>query len=153
MSTPIQTLRLEVVVVPVGDVDRAKAFYVDQLGWRLDADFTAEDGLRVVQVTPPGSAASVSFGDKLTTSAPGTLDSLLLVVEDIEALHQDLVRRGVDVSPVFHDKYRVFHHAGTEARVPGPHPERQSYGSFLSFEDPDGNSWFAQEITVRAPGR
>ncbi|MCL1869801.1 MAG: VOC family protein [Promicromonosporaceae bacterium] len=152
-ATPDQALRLEVVVVPVSDVDQAKAFYAGRLGWRLDADVTAEDGLRVVQVTPPGSAASVIFGTKVTTSAPGTLDSLLLVVEDIDALHLDLVRRGVDVSDVFHDAHRVFHHPGTEARIPGPHPQRHSYGSFVSFADPDGNAWFAQEITVRAPGR
>jgi catechol 2,3-dioxygenase-like lactoylglutathione lyase family enzyme len=145
-------MKLEVAVIPVSDVDRAKQFYVG-LGWRLDADFTADDGLRVVQVTPPGSACSVIFGLGLTDANPGTSDGLHLVVDDIEAVRTDLVGRGVDVSDVFYDAGGVFHHAGTKARVDGLDPKRSSYGSFASFHDPDGNTWFLQEITARLPGR
>ena len=145
-------MKLEVAVIPVSDVDRAKQFYV-ALGWRLDADFTADDGLRVLQVTPPGSACSVIFGSDLTDANPGTSDGLHLVVDDIEAARADLVGRGVDVSDVFHDAGGVFHHAGTTARVAGPDPKRGSYASFASFHDPDGNTWFLQEITTRLPGR
>jgi len=146
-------MHLEVVVLPVGDVDRAKAFYADRLGFRLDADFSGPDGFRIVQVTPPGSGCSVSFGADVTTGVPGSVQDLMLVVRDIEATRADLVARGVDVSDVFHDAGGVFHHAGTEARVPGPAPERRTYGSFVSFSDPDGNGWIVQEITNRRPGR
>ncbi|MER7277293.1 VOC family protein [Dactylosporangium sp. NPDC000244] len=145
-------MKLEVVVIPVADVDRAKAFYTG-LGWRLDADFPAPDGLRVVQLTPPGSEASVIFGDRLTTAAPGSAQGLHLVVKDIEKARAELAERGVDVSEPFHDAGGVFHHAGTEGRVPGPHPARGDYGSFAAFSDPDGNGWFLQEVRVRAPGR
>jgi catechol 2,3-dioxygenase-like lactoylglutathione lyase family enzyme len=145
-------MRLEVVVVPVSDVDRAKAFY-ESLGWRLDADFTGAEGFRVVQVTPPGSACSVIFGDEVTGAAPGTAEGLQLVVNDIDAARADLVQRGVDVSDVFHDAGGVFHHAGNTARAAGPAPEHKSYGSFVSFSDPDGNAWFIQEVTTRLPGR
>jgi catechol 2,3-dioxygenase-like lactoylglutathione lyase family enzyme len=145
-------MKLEVAVIPVSDVDRAKQFYV-ALGWRLDADFTADDGLRVLQVTPPGSTCSVIFGSGLTDANPGTSDGLHLVVNDIEAARADLVGRGVDVSDVFHDAGGVFHHAGTTARVAGLDPKRGSYASFASFHDPDGNTWFLQEITTRLPGR
>ena len=145
-------MRLEVVVVPVSDVDRAKAFY-ELLGWRLDADFTGAEGFRVVQVTPPGSACSVIFGDEVTGAAPGTAEGLQLVVNDIDAARADLVQRGVDVSDVFHDAGGVFHHAGNSARAAGPAPEHKSYGSFVSFSDPDGNAWFIQEVTTRLPGR
>ena len=145
-------MRLEVVVVPVSDVDRAKAFY-ELLGWRLDADFTGAEGFRVVQVTPPGSACSVIFGDEVTGAAPGTAEGLQLVVNDIDAARADLVQRGVDVSDVFHDAGGVFHHAGNTARAAGPAPEHKSYGSFVSFSDPDGNAWFIQEVTTRLPGR
>lgn len=145
-------MRLEVVVVPVSDVDRAKAFY-ESLGWRLDADFTGAKGFRVVQVTPPGSACSVIFGDEVTGAAPGTAEGLQLVVNDIGAARADLVQRGVDVSDVFHDAGGVFHHAGNTARAAGPAPEHKSYGSFVSFSDPDGNAWFIQEVTTRLPGR
>ncbi|WP_332662233.1 VOC family protein [Aeromicrobium sp.] len=145
-------MKLEVVVVPVADVDRAREFY-ESLGWRQDADFSANDGLRVVQLTPPGSEASVIFGDRLTTAVPGSVQGLHLVVSDIEEARAELVGRGVDVSEVFHDAGGVFHHAGTEARVPGPHPERAGYGSFASFSDPDGNEWVVQEVKTRAPGR
>jgi catechol 2,3-dioxygenase-like lactoylglutathione lyase family enzyme len=145
-------MKLEVVVLPVADVDRAKGFY-EQLGFRLDADFSGEDGLRVVQLNPPGSECSVIFGDQLTTAAPGSVRGLHLIVYDIEEARADLVERGVDVSEVFHDAGGIFHHAGTQARVSGPDPERADYGSFASFSDPDGNEWVLQEIKQRAPGR
>ena len=145
-------MRLEVVVLPVSDVDRAKAFY-ERLGWRLDADFPVEDGYRVVQLTPPGSAASIIFGEGLTDATPGSVEGLQLVVDDIEAARDAFAQAGVEVSEAFHDATGIFHHAGTKDRVPGPHPERASYGSFASFEDPDGNGWIVQEITTRLPGR
>ncbi|WP_436531898.1 VOC family protein [Actinoplanes sp. HUAS TT8] len=144
-------MKLEVVVVPVSDVDRAKAFYTG-LGWRLDADFTKDD-LRVVQVTPPGSPASVIFGKSITKQAPGTAEGLQLIVADIEAAHDELKRLGAEPSEVWHDAGGVFHHGGTDARVPGPAADRGSYGSYLSFDDPDGNGWILQEITTRLPGR
>lgn len=146
-------LKLEVVIVPVSDVDRAKHFYTEQLGFRLDADFPVEDGYRVVQVTPPGSECSIIFGTGLTPAPPGTYQGLHLIVTDIEAARTELGARGVEVSGPFRDATGVFHHPGSAARVPGLHPERLSYGSFASFEDPDGNQWFLQEITHRAPGR
>jgi catechol 2,3-dioxygenase-like lactoylglutathione lyase family enzyme len=145
-------MRLEVVVVPVSDVDRAKAFY-EGLGWRLDADVPGDGGFRVVQLTPPGSACSIIFGAEVTAAAPGSAEGLHLVVSDIEAARAELAERGVEVSEIFHDTGGVFHHAGTAARAPGPAPDRQSYGSFVSFSDPDGNGWFVQEITTRLPGR
>ncbi|HEX9499907.1 MAG TPA: VOC family protein [Mycobacterium sp.] len=145
-------MRLEVVVLPVSDVDRAKEFYV-RLGWRLDADFVDGDDFRVVQLTPPGSPCSIIFGTGITTAAPGSADGLYLVVDDIEAARAELVGHGAQVSDVFHDAGGVFHHAGTTARVPGPDPEHRSYGSFASFSDPDGNGWMCQEVTTRLPGR
>jgi catechol 2,3-dioxygenase-like lactoylglutathione lyase family enzyme len=145
-------MKLEVVVVPVSDVDRAKSFY-EGLGWRLDADFAGQGGFRVVQLTPPGSACSVIFGAGITSAAPGSADGLQLVVTDIEAARSELASRGVEVSEVFHDAGGVFHHAGTVERAPGLAPDRKSYGSFASFRDPDGNGWFVQEVTTRLPGR
>jgi catechol 2,3-dioxygenase-like lactoylglutathione lyase family enzyme len=145
-------MKLEVVVVPVSDVDRAKDFY-QSLGWRLDADFSGEGGFRVVQLTPPGSACSIIFGSGTTSAVAGSAEGLQLTVADIEAARTELVDRGVEVSEVFHDTGGVFHHAGGEARAPGPAPEHRSYGSFASFCDPDGNSWFLQEVTTRLPGR
>jgi len=144
-------MKLEVVVVPVTDVDRAKGFY-KSLGWRLDADFVGEENFRVVQLTPPGSSCSVIFGSDVTPAPPGSAD-LLLAVNDVEAARAELVGSGVEVSDVFHDAGGVFHHAGTKDRVPGPDPERRSYCSFASFEDPDGNHWTLQELTARLPGR
>jgi catechol 2,3-dioxygenase-like lactoylglutathione lyase family enzyme len=138
-------MKLEVVVVPVSDVDRAKRFY-EQLGWRLDADFVIGPDFRVVQFTPPGSAASIHFGKGVSKAAPGALQSLYLVVSDIEAARADLVRRGVAVSEIFHRA------PGAEPR-PGPDPERRSYQSFATFSDPDGNGWLLQEIRQRLPGR
>jgi catechol 2,3-dioxygenase-like lactoylglutathione lyase family enzyme len=144
--------KLEVVVIPVSDADRAKKFYVD-LGWRLDADFPGAEGFRVVQLTPPGSQASIIFGSEVTSSAPGSYQGLQLVVDDIDAARSELLGRGVDVSEVFHDAGGVFHHAGGESRASGPAPGHQSYGSFASFADPDGNTYFLQEVTTRLPGR
>ncbi len=144
-------LKLEVVVIPVSDVDRAKDFYVG-LGWRLDADATADD-LRVVQVTPPGSLCSVIFGHNVVSSAPGSAQGLQLTVSDIETARGELVAHGAGVSEVFHDVGGVFHHGGTDGRISGPDPEHRSYCSFASFEDPDGNGWVLQEITMRLPGR
>lgn len=146
-------MSLEVVVVPVSDVDRAKDFYATRLGFRLHADFTAADGLRIVQVTPPGSRCSINFGTQVTSATPGSAQGMILVVRDIDATRANLVSRGVDVSEVFHDVGGVFHHAGTDGRVPGPAPEHQSYASFASFSDPDGNGWLLQEITTRFEGR
>jgi catechol 2,3-dioxygenase-like lactoylglutathione lyase family enzyme len=145
-------MRLEVVVLPVSDVDRARDFY-QALGWRLDADFPVDEGFRVVQMTPPGSACSIIFGTEVTSAAPGSARGLQLVVPDIDAARAELAARGAGVSEVFHDATGVFHHAGTQARVPGPAKDHQTYGSWVSFSDPDGNSWFAQEVTTRLPGR
>ena len=146
-------LRLEVVVLPVSDVDRAKDFYTTMLRCRLDADFSGPDDFRVVQVTPPGSKCSIIFGAGLTSAAPGSTRDLMFVVDDIEQAQAELVARGVEMSDVFHDVGGVFHHAGTVGRVPGPDPERRTYSSFASFSDPDGNGWILQEITTRLPGR
>jgi catechol 2,3-dioxygenase-like lactoylglutathione lyase family enzyme len=139
-------MKLEIDVIPVSDVDRAKEFYV-RLGWRLDDDVAPMDGLRIVQFTPPGSATSITFGLGLTTAAPGAAEAGL-VVSDIEASHSELIGRGIEVSDIWHGPpFPV------EARQPGPDPERTSYGSFFSFTDPDGNTWLAQEVTTRLPGR
>src|SRR3954471_4016085 len=145
-------MKLEVVVIPVSDVDRAEDFY-KSLGWRLDADFATDETFRVVQLTPPGSPTSVIFGSHVTDQAPGTAQGLQLVVDDVVAARAELLGLGADVSDVFHDAGGVFHHGGTQARVAGPDPERRSYGSFLSFSDPDGNGWILQEVTTRLPGR
>jgi catechol 2,3-dioxygenase-like lactoylglutathione lyase family enzyme len=142
-------LKLEVVTIPVSDVDRAKEFY-GRLGWRLDADFHT-DGDQAVQFTPPGSQGSVHFGTNLTTAAPGSAQGLLLIVSDIEAARDELARRGVEVSEVFH--YAGFNRIDPDARLSGPAPDRGSYRSFLSFSDPDGNGWLVQEVTTRLPGR
>ncbi|MBD2215104.1 VOC family protein [Nostoc linckia FACHB-104] len=147
-----QNMKLEVVVLPVSDVDKAKDFY-KTLGWRLDADFVTDEDFRVVQLTPPGSEASIIFGSGVTLAAPGSVQGLYLIVYDIEAARAELVDRGIEVSEVFHDVGGVFHHAGTEGRVPGPDPQRRDYASFASFSDPDGNGWLLQEVKKRAPGR
>jgi catechol 2,3-dioxygenase-like lactoylglutathione lyase family enzyme len=139
-------MKLEVVVISVADVDRAKRFYGD-LGWRLDADFVVGDEFRVVQFTPPGSPCSIHFGTGITSAVPGSAQGLYLVVSDIEAARAELVDRGADVS-------EVFHRAGPgKPALSGPHPERGSYRSYASFSDPDGNSWLLQEVTARLPGR
>ncbi|MDY0885692.1 VOC family protein [Dongia soli] len=149
--------KLEVVVIPVSDVDRAKAFYAS-LGWRLDADFAGGDSFRVIQFTPPGSGGSVIFGKNVTAAAPGSAQGLYLIVSDIAAARDDLLGRGVAISEVFHDGGDV--HDGADEpylfgrlRVGGPNPERRSYRSFASFRDPDGNGWLLQEVTARLPGR
>jgi catechol 2,3-dioxygenase-like lactoylglutathione lyase family enzyme len=139
-------MKLEVQIIPVSDVDRSKEFY-ERLGWRLDDDVAPMDGLRIVQFTPPGSGTSVTFGMGLTTAAPGSAEGGL-IVSDIEAAHDELVGRGIDVSDIWHGPpFPV------EARMPGIDPERTSYGSFFYFTDPDSNTWLAQEVTTRLPGR
>lgn len=150
-------MKFEFVVIPVSDVDRAKRFY-GGLGWRLDADFASGDDWRVIQFTPPGSGSSVLFGKNVTAAVPGSAQGLYLVVSDIEAARNDLLGRGVEVSQVFHNAGDVF--GGTDEpyllgrrRLSGLEPERLSYRSFVSFSDPDGNSWLVQEVTVRLPGR
>jgi len=139
-------LKLEVVVIPVADVDRAKRFYGDQLGWRLDADFPVGDEFRVVQFTPPGSACSIHFGKGVTPSAPGSARGMYLVVLDIEAARAELVERNVAVS-------EIVHRAPGQPPVQGRDPQGRSYVSFATFSDPDGNGWILQEITERLPGR
>ena len=147
-------LRLEVVVIPVTDVDRSKAFY-GRLGWRLDADQSADNGFRVVQFTPPGSGCSVQFGTNVTSAAPGSAQGQYLIVSDIEAARSELAQLGADVSEVFHPGTpgAQFQSDGTPGRVTGPDPDRPSYRTFASFSDPDGNGWLVQEVTVRLPGR
>jgi catechol 2,3-dioxygenase-like lactoylglutathione lyase family enzyme len=140
-------MKLEVLVIPVSDVDRAKEFY-GRLGWRLDADIVVGDDFRVVQFTPPGSGCSVSFGMGVTSAAPGSAKHLELVVSEIEAARDELLSRGVDAVEVFHGS--PFNRS---KRISGPDPEHTSYGSYGSFEDPDGNEWLLQEVTVRMPGR
>jgi catechol 2,3-dioxygenase-like lactoylglutathione lyase family enzyme len=152
-SPPAETvdMKLEVVAIPVSDVDRAKRFYLG-MGWRVDADFAAGDNWRVVQVTPPGSACSFFFGKGLTNATPGSLQGLLLVVNDIEAARAELLGRGVEVSEVFHFEGGL-HFTGTQGRLPGPDPEGRSYFTLASFSDPDGNGWVLQEVKTRLPGR
>ena len=147
-------LKLEAVVIPVSDVDRAKEFY-GSLGWRLDADFSFDNGFRVVQFTPPGSGCSVQFGANITSAAPGSAQGLYLIVSDIEAARGELAARGVEISEVFHAETpgAQFQPDGASGRVTGPAPDHASYGSFARFNDPDGNGWLLQEITTRLPGR
>lgn len=145
-------LKLEVVVIPVGDVDRARRFY-EGLGWRLDADFANGDDWRVVQLTPPGSPCSVMFGKGFTNAAPGSVQGTFLVVDDLEAARAELAGHGVDVSDVFHFAGSLLRVAGSNGRVPGRDPEGRSYFSFASFSDPDGNGWLLQEVKTRLPGR
>ena len=149
-----QDMKLEVVIIPVSDVDRAKEFY-GRLGWRLDADFRFDNGFRVVQFTPPGSESSIQFGTKVTTAAPGSAQSLYLVVSDIVAAREQLVARGVNVSEVFHPGAPGAHFEpdGSSTRLSGPSPDHTSYRSYATFSDPDGNSWLLQEVTTRLPGR
>ena len=147
-------LKLEAVVIPVSDVDRAKKFY-GNLGWRLDADFAFDNGFRVVQFTPPGSGCSIQFGKNITAAAPGSTHGLYLIVSDIEAARNELVACGVDVSEVFHagTPGSQLNPNDTSGRVAGPAPDHASYRSFATFSDPDGNGWLLQEITERLPGR
>ena len=150
-------MKFEIAVIPVSDVDRAKAFYAN-LGWRLDADYASGDDFRVIQFTPPGSSASVIFGKNVTAAAPGSAQGLYLIVSDIAATRKQLLDRGVKVSEVFHDAGGVY--AGADEpylfgrkRIGGEDPEHRSYRSFASFSDPDGNGWLFQEVTTRLPGR
>ena len=147
-------LKLEVVVIPVSDVDRSKEFY-GSLGWRLDADISADNGFRIVQFTPPGSPCSIQFGTKITAAAPGSAHGLYLVVPDIEAGRAELLARGAKVSEAFHAGApgAQLDPDGTSGRVNGSDPKRGSYATFATFEDPDGNGWLLQEITQRLPGR
>jgi catechol 2,3-dioxygenase-like lactoylglutathione lyase family enzyme len=149
-------MKLEIVVIPVSDVDRAKQFYA-RLGWRLDADFATGDDFRVIQFTPPGSACSIIFGKNVTAAAPGSAHGLYLIVAGIEAARAELLGRGVELSEVFHE---AGVYGGTDEpylfgrhRAPGADPDHRSYRSFASFRDPDGNGWLLQEITTRLPGR
>jgi catechol 2,3-dioxygenase-like lactoylglutathione lyase family enzyme len=150
-------MKFEIVVIPVSDVDRAKEFYA-RLGWRLDADYDNGKDFRIIQLTPPGSACSVIFGKNVTGAAPGSAQGLYLIVDDIEAARKNLLRRGVEVSEVFHGAADAY--SGPDEpylfgriRVNGPDPEHRSYRSFASFRDPDGNGWLFQEIKTRLPGR
>jgi catechol 2,3-dioxygenase-like lactoylglutathione lyase family enzyme len=147
-------MKLELLILPVSDVDRAKAFY-EKLGFRLDIDVGADD-YRVIQFTPPGSDASIIFGKGVTCAQPGSIDRLLMTVPDINAARRELISSGVEVSDVFHDPDGGLgggFHASTAVRAAGPDPARRSYGSYASFEDPDGNHWVLQEVTTRLPGR
>jgi catechol 2,3-dioxygenase-like lactoylglutathione lyase family enzyme len=140
-------MKLEVVAIPVSDIERAKRFYANELGWRLDADFIVGNEFRGLQFTPPGSQCSIHFGKGISNAEPGTARGLLLIVSDIEAAHAELVDRGIAVS-------KVFHRAGPgRSPVEGVDPERHSYSSFATFSDPDGNEWVLQEVTARLPGR
>jgi len=146
-------LKLEVVVIPVSDVDRAKEFY-SKLGWRLDADFSFDNGFRIVQFTPSGSACSVQFGTEMTIAAPGTAENMYLVVSDIEAARAELIDRGAEVGEVFHAAAPGAQFLRDAAgHASGPAPDHQTYSSFATFEDPDGNRWLLQEITTRLTGR
>jgi catechol 2,3-dioxygenase-like lactoylglutathione lyase family enzyme len=147
-------MKLEVVVIPVSDIDRAKEFYTG-LGWRLDADFRFDNGFRVVQFTPPGSPASIQFGTKMTLAVPGSAQNLYLVVSDIVAARDQLAARGADVSEVFHpgEPGAAYQPESASSRIRGASPERASYGSFATFRDPDGNLWLLQEVTKRLAGR
>jgi catechol 2,3-dioxygenase-like lactoylglutathione lyase family enzyme len=153
-SAAIVDLKLEAVVLPVSDVERAKAFY-GSLGWRLDADFAFDNGFRVVQFTPPGSPCSIQFGTNITAAAPGSARGLYLIVSDIEVARQQLATLGADISEVFHPDTpgAQFQSDSTRGRVRGPAPDQASYQSFATFADPDGNSWLVQEIRMRLPGR
>jgi catechol 2,3-dioxygenase-like lactoylglutathione lyase family enzyme len=153
-ATATSDLKLEVVVIPVSDVDRSKGFY-GGLGWREDADFAFDNGFRVVQFTPPGSGCSVQFGTKITPAAPGSAQGTYLIVADIEAARKELVARGANVSEVFHPDTpgAQFQPTGTKGRVSGPATDHASYSSFATFSDPDGNGWLLQEVRARLPGR
>jgi catechol 2,3-dioxygenase-like lactoylglutathione lyase family enzyme len=155
-SASVETvdLKLEAVVIPVADVERAKEFY-GGLGWRLDADFPFDNGFRVVQFTPPGSGCSIQFGTKMTSAEPGSARGLYLIVSDIEAAREELLDRGVEVSEVFHPGTpgAQFQLDDTSGRIVGPAPGGGSYTSFATFSDPDGNGWLLQQVTTRLPGR
>lgn len=144
--------KLEVIVLPVTDVDRAKEFY-KRIGFREDLDYVDGEDFRVVHFTPPGSQCSIIVGSGISTAEPGSVQNLHLIVSDIEQARAELIGNGVELSEIFHDEGGVFHHAGTAKRAPGLYPGRRSYGSFASFSDPDGNGFLLQEVTERIPGR
>jgi catechol 2,3-dioxygenase-like lactoylglutathione lyase family enzyme len=153
-ETPIphaMNMALEVVVIPVSDVDRAKQFYSD-LGWRLDIDYADKAEYRLIQFTPPGSGCSIIFGKGVTAAKPGSIGNLHLIVSDIMAVRNELLRRGIAVSELFHDAGGIFHHVSGKAVLDGPNPDRKSYASYASFSDPDGNGWVLQEVTARLTG-
>jgi catechol 2,3-dioxygenase-like lactoylglutathione lyase family enzyme len=150
-AAPID-MKLDAIVLPVSDVDRASAFY-SRLRWRIDADIATPDGGRILQFTPPGSPCSILLGTGLTPSAPGSAQYMHLIVSDIVAAQAELVRNGVDASEVFHDVAGGYNRFDPAARASGPDPERRTYASFVTFSDPDGNGWVLQEITARLPGR
>ena len=145
-------MKLEVVIIPVSDVDRAKAFY-EKLGWRLDGDFVINENLRAIQFTPPCSDASIIFGKGVSTAKPGSGNELVLAVDNIEAARAELLERGANVSEVFHYESFPFNNSVADNRISGREPENRTYATFVSFEDPDGNRWLVQEITSRLPGR
>jgi catechol 2,3-dioxygenase-like lactoylglutathione lyase family enzyme len=148
-------MKLEALVIPVSDVDRAKRFY-EKLGFRLDLDYVANEHARAIQFTPPGSAASIIFGKGITLARPGSIDRILLAVNDIDEVRRDLVSRGAEVSEIFHDAAGGIgggFQIGTNGRAPGRDPENRSYASYASFGDPDGNVWLLQELKERLPGR
>ena len=150
-SEPVQ-LKLEVIIIPVSDVERAKAFY-EKLGFRLDGDFVVDEKLRVLQFTPPRSEASIIFGKGVTSAKPGSIKGLVLAVEDIDAARAELIARGANVSDVFHYASFPFNNSVENTRISGRDPEDRTYFTFASFEDPDGNGWLLQEVTTRLPGR
>jgi predicted enzyme related to lactoylglutathione lyase len=153
MSLANLDMKLEVVVIPVSDVDRAKEFY-SRVGWRLDADRSGGDNFRLIQFTPPGSGSSIQFGVNLTSATPGSAQAMLIAVSDIEAARQQLVAQGVDASEVFHcSEGTACRFQGIGVRISGPQPSHLSYSSFVSFTDPDGNGWLLQEVTKRLAGR
>src|SRR5213082_3811064 len=145
-------MKLEVLVIPASDVDRAKAFY-EKLGFRLDIDYVANENFRAIQFTPPNSEASIIFGKGVTSAKPGSIDQLTLAVDDVDAVRSDLISHGVNVSEVFHFAAGPFNNSVKNPRVGGRDPQGRSYFSFASFQDPDGNGWLLQEITTRLPGR
>jgi predicted enzyme related to lactoylglutathione lyase len=153
-SQAVEDLKLEVVVIPVSDADRAKAFYAEQLGWRTDADVARGDELRIVQITPPRSDTSIQFGTNITSAKPGSTHDLYLIVSDIEAARAELIARGVEVTEAFHEAVpgARFAHVGASGRIAG-HSPSGTYSTFATFSDPDGNGWLLQEITTRLPGR
>jgi catechol 2,3-dioxygenase-like lactoylglutathione lyase family enzyme len=144
-------MKLEVLVIPVSDVDRAKRFY-GNLGFRLDIDYIVGADFRVIQFTPPGSGCSIILGKNVSTAPPGSMKGLHLIVSDVQAARDELLRRGIEISETFHDAGGVFHHAGTVGQLRGPNPQRKSYASYASFSDPDGNGWVLQEVTAKLTG-
>lgn len=147
MGTPSIKMQFDLVVIPVSDVDRAKQFYAN-LGWHCDIDHDA-GSIRIVQFTPPGSDTSIMFGRNITIAEPGSVQGLHVAVPDVVALRADYLSRGIAISEPFHDKGGIFHRASPEGRSPGPNPERKSYATYISFNDPDGNGWVFQEVTAR----